>query len=262
MCTNRTDNSASKKPPSPSPLRFSKFFQVNREVKDKLENFLNELYEIRFNMKSGLALQKKLSASAVDFPRVNEYYIGRDILERRDSEYKAWVHLQSLKSCLDEQNLELWVKTANEAEAISQQRLAAAKAEIAELRQKIEASKRHKTRLSDSLKSKNEENEAYLSEIELVLEGVRTKQQQNALLFEKHTMEKEIQHVSASLDFYEMKVARIEDQLRFCSNQVQKLVEERFQNSVSLESTQKRLSDVKSSSHHQASKGITGGLTI
>ncbi|XVF33731.1 hypothetical protein REPUB_Repub17cG0193700 [Reevesia pubescens] len=51
--------------------------QVNGEVKEKLENFSNELYEMRFNMKSGLASQKKLSASAVDFPRVNEYYTGR-----------------------------------------------------------------------------------------------------------------------------------------------------------------------------------------
>ncbi|MBA0554306.1 hypothetical protein Golob_013419, partial [Gossypium lobatum] len=50
----------------------------------------------------------------------------RDVLEVRDSEYKAWARVQSLKSCLDEQNLELRVKKANEAEAISQQRLAAA----------------------------------------------------------------------------------------------------------------------------------------
>ncbi|KAL4351665.1 hypothetical protein GQ457_06G033050 [Hibiscus cannabinus] len=203
---------------------------------------------------------------------------SRDVLEARDSEYKAWVRVHSLKSCLDEKNLELRVKTANEAEAISQQRLAAAEAEIAELRQKLEASKRDKARLSDVLKSKNEENEAYLSEIEsigqayddmqtqnqqllqqiterddynikLFLEGVRSKQLQDTLLYEKHTMEKEIQQASASLDFYEMKAARIEDQLRFCSDQVQKLGEERFQNSVSLENTQKRLSDVRRSSH-------------
>lgn len=63
-------------------------------------------------------------------------------MEARDLEYKAWAHVQTLKSSLDEHNLELRVKTANEAEAISQQRLAAAEAEIAELRQKLEASKR------------------------------------------------------------------------------------------------------------------------
>ncbi|MFQ6654271.1 hypothetical protein Gotur_025332 [Gossypium turneri] len=207
-----------------------------------------------------------------------EFTDSSDILEARDSEFKAWAHVQSLKSCLDEHNLELRVKTANEAEAISQQKLAAAEAEIAELRHKLEASKRDKSRLTDSLKAKIEENEAYLSEIEsigqayddmqtqnqqllqqiterddynikLVLEGLRAKQLQDTLLLEKHNMEKEIQQASTSLDFYNMKAARIEDQLRFCSDQVQKLGEERFQKSVSLENTQKRLSDMRRSSH-------------
>ncbi|EEF44631.1 9-cis-epoxycarotenoid dioxygenase, putative [Ricinus communis] len=50
---------------------------VSGTVKGKLENFKNELYEMRFNMKTGMALQKKLSVSAVDFPRVNESYTGR-----------------------------------------------------------------------------------------------------------------------------------------------------------------------------------------
>lgn len=63
-------------------------------------------------------------------------------MEAKDLEYKAWAHVQSLKCPLDEQTLELRVKTANEAEAISQQRLAAAEAEIADLRQKLESSKR------------------------------------------------------------------------------------------------------------------------
>ncbi|KAI9170526.1 hypothetical protein LWI28_029213 [Acer negundo] len=49
---------------------------VNGAVKEKLE-ITNELYEMRFNMKTGLASQKKLSASAVDFPRVNDCYTGR-----------------------------------------------------------------------------------------------------------------------------------------------------------------------------------------
>ncbi|XP_042061398.1 carotenoid 9,10(9',10')-cleavage dioxygenase-like [Salvia splendens] len=50
---------------------------VNGIVKEKLENFPNELYEMRFNLKNGLASQKKLSESSVDFPRVNESYTGR-----------------------------------------------------------------------------------------------------------------------------------------------------------------------------------------
>ncbi|XP_022953564.1 carotenoid 9,10(9',10')-cleavage dioxygenase 1 isoform X2 [Cucurbita moschata] len=50
---------------------------VSGSVKEKLENFSNELYEMRFNLKSGLSSQRKLSESAVDFPRVNECYTGR-----------------------------------------------------------------------------------------------------------------------------------------------------------------------------------------
>lgn len=63
-------------------------------------------------------------------------------MEAREDEYKARAHVQSLKSSLDEHNLELRVKTANESEARSQQKLAAAEAEIANMRQKLEDSKR------------------------------------------------------------------------------------------------------------------------
>nr|WLW35588.1 9-cis-epoxycarotenoid dioxygenase NCED1 [Nymphaea hybrid cultivar] len=42
-----------------------------------LEDFQNELYEMRFHIKTGEASQKKLSGSAVDFPRINENYTGR-----------------------------------------------------------------------------------------------------------------------------------------------------------------------------------------
>lgn len=58
-------------------------------------------------------------------------------------EYKAWAHVQILKSSLDEHNLELRVKEANEAEAISQQRLATTEAEIADLRHNLELSGRY-----------------------------------------------------------------------------------------------------------------------
>ncbi|PHT72464.1 hypothetical protein T459_23249, partial [Capsicum annuum] len=47
------------------------------EKEPQCDGFTNELYEMRFNMKKGLASQKKLSESAVDFPRVNENYTGR-----------------------------------------------------------------------------------------------------------------------------------------------------------------------------------------
>ncbi|KAK9273096.1 hypothetical protein L1049_017903 [Liquidambar formosana] len=235
------------------------------------------------------AMVQDLKESDLELKLILEMYRrestdSRDVLEAKDLEYKAWAHVQSLKSSLDEHGLELRVKTANEAEAISQQRLAAAEAEIADLRQKLEVSRRDMSRFSDVLKSKHEENEAFLSEIEtigqayddmqtqnqqllqqiterddynikLVLEGVTARQLHDALLMDKQTMEKEIQQANASLDLYEMKSARIEDQLKICSDQVQKLAEDRMQSSVTLENTQKRLLDVKGLSQ-QASDSL------
>ncbi|RYQ95756.1 hypothetical protein Ahy_B08g091105 isoform B [Arachis hypogaea] len=46
-------------------------------VKETIGSLTNQLYEMRFNMKSGQASQKKLSEPTVDFPRVNESYTGR-----------------------------------------------------------------------------------------------------------------------------------------------------------------------------------------
>jgi len=68
-------------------------------------------------------------------------------MDAREAEYRAWARVQSLKSSLDEHNLEHRVKTANEAEARSQQKLATAEAEIADMRQKLEDSKRLTTKL-------------------------------------------------------------------------------------------------------------------
>ncbi|KAK2650704.1 hypothetical protein Ddye_018193 [Dipteronia dyeriana] len=225
------------------------------------------------------ALVKDLTDSNLELKLILDMYNresidSRDILEARDLEYRAWAHVNRLKSSLDEQSLELRVKTANEAEAISQQKLAAAEAEIADMRQKLESFKRDMVCLSDGLKSKNEEIEAYLSEIEtigqyyddmqsqnqqllqqiterddynikLVLEGVRARQLRDALLMDKRRMEREIHRANTSFNFFDMKSARIEDQLKFCSDQVQKLAEDRSHDSATLENTQKKLLDVK-----------------
>ncbi|CAH2033460.1 unnamed protein product [Thlaspi arvense] len=50
---------------------------VSGNVEQVVASFSAELYEMRFNMKTGSASQKKLSASAVAFPRINEGYIGK-----------------------------------------------------------------------------------------------------------------------------------------------------------------------------------------
>ncbi|KAB5569032.1 hypothetical protein DKX38_002825 [Salix brachista] len=268
----------------------------NTEI-HKLQSVVQDLKESELELKLILDMYRRESTCS------------RDVLDARDLEYKARAQVQSFKSFLDEHNLESRVKTANEAEARSQQRLAAVEAEIADLRQKLEASKRKSfigldstkpklccfyccvpeedvhyfpvkdmSRLSDVLKSKNEGNEAYLSEIEtigqayddmqtqnqhllqqiterddynikLVLEGVRARQMQGSLLMDKQMMEKEIQQANVSLNFFYVKAARIEDQSKFCADQVHKLVEDKIQRSVPLENTQKKLLDMGRSSN-------------
>lgn len=228
------------------------------------------------------AVVEDLKESDLDLKLILEMYRcesidPRDISEARTAECKAWAQVQSLNSSLDEHNLESRVKKAIEAEATTQQKLAAAEADIADLRQNFEASKREKIKLSDVLKSKEEENEVYLSEIEtigqaydvvqtqnqhllqqiterddyntkLVIEGARSRQLRDTLLMEKQTMDRTFQHASSLVDYYEIKTSRIEDQVRLCSDQVQRLAEDRVQKSVSLENTQRRLSDANKSS--------------
>ncbi|KAM3238484.1 E3 ubiquitin-protein ligase BRE1-like 1 [Capsicum annuum] len=231
----------------------------------KLQAMVNDLKESDMQLKLILEMYKREST------------FSRDVFEARGSEYRAWACVQSLKTSLDEHNLEVRVKFAIEAEANSQQKLAAAEAEIAELRQKLDASKREQSRLSEVLKSKHEETEAYLSEIEtigqayddmqaqnqqlfkqiterddynikLVLEGIRARQQRDCLSWESQITERAVEDANTMVNSYETKAAKIDDQLRGCSDLVQKLAEDRAQNSLALENTQKRLLDVRKSS--------------
>lgn len=127
------------------------------------------------------------------------------------------------------------------------------------------------------MKSKHEENEAYLSEIEtigqayddmqnqnqhllqqiterddynikLVLEGLRDKQMRDFLLVEKQHLEKKIQQATVSRDVFEMKAARIEEQVKSYSDQIHRLAEDRFQNSIAFENTQRRMFEARKSS--------------
>ncbi|CAO2834803.1 unnamed protein product [Amaranthus hypochondriacus] len=223
------------------------------------------------------AVVQDLKDSDLELKLILEMYrrestITRNFLEARDREYKAWAHVHNLKSSLDEHNMEIRVKTAIEEEALSQQRLAAAEAEIADLREKCKSSERERSMFSNVLKSKQEENEAYLFEIEtigqayddmqnknqhllqqiterddynikLVLEGLHSKQTNDLLLMEKESLLKKIQLGNVSREFFEKKAAKIEDQVKNCSDQNHRLAEDRCQNSVSLENIQRKLLD-------------------
>lgn len=50
-------------------------------------------------------------------------------------------------------------------------------------------------------------------QFQLVLEGLRAKQLQDALFTEKRTLVRNIQQANSSLNFYDMKAASIDDQV-------------------------------------------------
>lgn len=199
---------------------------------------------------------------------------SRDAIEARQAECKAWAQVHKLKSALDEHSLELRVKAANEAEAVCQQRLAVAEAEIADSRQKLDAAERDILEFTEALRAKNEEGEAYIAEIEtigqayedmqtqnqrllqqiterddynikLVSESVKAKQVQNALLMEKRDMAKQLQQAGASAEMYKQKIMRLEEQVRVYLEQIGKVTEDGQQNALTLDSTKRKLVDVE-----------------
>jgi len=72
-----------------------------------------------------------------------ELYNFRGLAEIKDSQRKAQAQAEELKNVLDEHFLELRVKAAHETESACQERLATAKAEIAELRTQLDLSERY-----------------------------------------------------------------------------------------------------------------------
>lgn len=63
-------------------------------------------------------------------------------MEIKESEHRAHMQAEILRSALDEHSLELRVRAANEAELACQKRLSAAEAEIADIKEKLDASER------------------------------------------------------------------------------------------------------------------------
>ncbi|XP_034574578.1 E3 ubiquitin-protein ligase BRE1-like 1 isoform X1 [Setaria viridis] len=195
---------------------------------------------------------------------------SRQLIEYRDRELSEWARVHVLKYSLNESKLEQRVIAANEAEAMSQQRLATSEAKIAELGQKLETSRRDLVRLSHILKSKYEECEAYVVEIEsignayedimsqnqqllqqiierddhntkLFMEGVKAKQSHDALHLEVSSLKRNLQHASMLMDLYNKKIVRLEDQLRGWSERVRRLSEDGMQQSISLGNSQRKL---------------------
>ncbi|AQK81196.1 E3 ubiquitin-protein ligase BRE1-like 1 [Zea mays] len=139
----------------------------------QLQSLVHELRENTQELKLFVELYKHDSADS------------RQLMESRDRELAELAGVHVLRYSLNESKLEQRVIAANEAEAISQQRLATAEAEVAELGQKLETSRRNLVKQSDILKSKHEECEAYMVEIESIGHAYEDIMSQNQQLLQQ-----------------------------------------------------------------------------
>ncbi|XP_058209785.1 E3 ubiquitin-protein ligase BRE1-like 2 [Rhododendron vialii] len=203
-----------------------------------------------------------------------QIYDNRDLMEIKESEHRACSQAEHLRNALDEHGLELRVKAANEAEAACQQRLSAAEAEITDLRAKLDASDRDALELKESLKIKEGESEAYISEIEtigqayedmqtqnqhllqqvterddynikLVSESVKIKQAQSFLLSEKQALANQLQQVNLTLESLKLRIADSEEQMKVCIAEALKSTYEDRHLAVNLETVKWELADAE-----------------
>ncbi|XP_051113494.1 E3 ubiquitin-protein ligase BRE1-like 2 isoform X2 [Andrographis paniculata] len=172
-----------------------------------------------------------------------QIYDNRSLAEIKESEHRARLQAETLKSALDEHSLELRVKAAYEAEAACHQRLSVAEAEIAELRAELDASDRDVLELKAAIKIKEGDAESYISEIEtigqayedmqaqnqrllhlvterdefnikLVSDSVKAKQSQSILLSEKEGLANQLKQVNGSLEALKSRINHFEEQMK------------------------------------------------
>ncbi|KAK9156609.1 hypothetical protein Scep_003183 [Stephania cephalantha] len=198
----------------------------------------------------------------------------RDITEIKESEHRARAQAEVLSNALDEHSLELRVKAANEAESACQQRLFAAESEIADLRAKLDASERDVLELTEAIKIKDMEADAYISEIEtigqayedmqtqnqhllqqvadrddynikIVSESVKAKQVHNVLMSEKQAIAKQLQQVKESQESLRLKIAHSEDQIKSLLTEAAKASQENRHLALSIDNAKWELTDAE-----------------
>ncbi|PKA46048.1 E3 ubiquitin-protein ligase BRE1-like 2 [Apostasia shenzhenica] len=201
-----------------------------------------------------------------------EPHDNRTIMEIKESEQRAQLQAELLRNAFDEHSLQLRVRAANEAEAACQKRLATAEAEIAELREKLDASERDLLRFKEAIRIKDADAEAYISEIEtigqayedmqtqnqrllqqlanrddynikLVSDSVKMKQIHSSLLCEKQEKETQLQQLGSSLELLMTKIARGEQQLKAYLAQAAKTSIENKHIAIEMDKTKLELVD-------------------
>ncbi|XP_057441705.1 E3 ubiquitin-protein ligase BRE1-like 2 isoform X2 [Lotus japonicus] len=219
-------------------------------------------------------LQKENKELEVVLDMYGEENYDKRLAEVRESESKACSQAEMLKNALDEHSLELRVKAAKEAEAACEQRLSAAEAELEDLRAKVDASERDILEMTEAIKVKDAEAEAYISEIEtigqayedmqtqnqhllqqvterddynikLVSETVKTKQVHSTLLSEKQVLAKQLQQINSKIENAKMRITHGEQQLKGILSEAAKCTQDEKHLAVSLEFAKWELADAE-----------------
>ncbi|CAN7130911.1 unnamed protein product [Brassica rapa subsp. narinosa] len=246
---------------------------------DEQKGLENKCAEQMAEIKSLKALIEKLLKEKLELQNLASIYTRecndeRGLAEIKESQQKAQAQAEELKNVLDEHFLELRVKAANETETACQERLATAKAEIAELRTQLDVSEREVLELKEGIKVKEQEAEALIAEMEtvgqayedmqtqnqhllqqvaerddynikLVSESVKTKHAYNTHLSEKQVMEKQLQNVNASVETLKARIAHSEEQMKGCFSEAYKLIQEDRHLVLSLETAKGELADAE-----------------
>nr|XP_016459530.1 PREDICTED: E3 ubiquitin-protein ligase BRE1-like 2 isoform X2 [Nicotiana tabacum] len=243
------------------------------EHKDLINKCAHQTGEIRTLKELAEKMQRDKQERQIFLDMLGQQiYDNRDITEIRESEKRAHAQAEILRAALNEHDLELRVKAANEAEAACQQRLSAAEAEIAELRAELDASDRGVLELREATKIKEGESETYISEIEtigqayedmqtqnqhllqqlterddynikLVSESVKIKQEQSLLLSRKQVSTAKLQKAKTSLESLKMKMAQSEDQMKVHITEALSYIQDDRHLAVTLETAKRELGD-------------------
>lgn len=203
-----------------------------------------------------------------------QIYDNRDLEEIKESEHRAHLQAETLRTALNEHSLELRVKAAYEAEAACQQRLSVAEAEIAQLRAELDASDRDVLQLKEAIKIKEGDAESYITEIEtigqayedmqaqnqrllhqvterdeynikLVSDSVKAKQSQITLLSDKEGLANQLQQLNGSLEALKSRINHSEEQLKLHMPETLNVIQEDRHMAMNLEAAKWELADTE-----------------
>ncbi|KAK7385822.1 hypothetical protein VNO78_31718 [Psophocarpus tetragonolobus] len=234
----------------------------------ELKSLTNTCDEQALEIKSLKTFNEKLQKGTQELEFVLDMH-GQENYEKsysevKESESKAHSQAEILKNALDEHSLELRVKAAREAEAACEKRLSCTENEIEELRIKLDASERDILELTEAVKVKDAEAEAYISEIEtigqayedmqtqnqnlldqvierddynikLVSDSVKTKQAHNTLISQKQALAKQLQQINTSIGSSKTRIAHCEHQMKAIISDAVKFDEEEKCLAIALE---------------------------